>query len=82
MSGVSSLLMQLLSINADAAEMKAAEQPAWPVNPFPRGIRSGSATDRVLADLVRAVPRYLESHGLAEGLSDPRNAHYLRWRAT
>lgn len=58
-----SLFQQLLSASASAAAAKAeAEKPAWPMNPFPRGIRPGSATDRVIAELKRAHPQFLE-HG-------------------
>jgi hypothetical protein len=60
---VPSLFQQLLSASASAAQAKAeAERPPWPLNPFPRGIRAGSATDRVLAELRRVHPHHLE-HG-------------------
>lgn len=60
---VPSLFQQLLSASASAAQAKAeAERPPWPVNPFPKGIRPGSATDRVLAELRRVHPQHLE-HG-------------------
>ncbi len=60
---VPSLFAQLLSASASAAQAKAeAARPPWPLNPFPRGIRPGSATDRVLAELRRVHPQHLE-HG-------------------
>ena len=58
-----SLLDQAIGAAASAAEARAeAERPPWPVNPFPRGIRMGSATERVLAELRRVSPQPLE-HG-------------------
>lgn len=63
MSGVPSMFAQLLSASASAAVAKAeAERPPWPMNPFPSGIRAGSATGRVLAELRRVHPQQLE-HG-------------------
>lgn len=60
---VPSMFEMLLSASASAARAKAdAEKPAWPPNPFPRGIRPGSATDRVKQELKREYPRFLE-HG-------------------
>lgn len=58
-----SMFEMLLAAAANAAMAKAeAERPPWPMNPFPTGIRSGSATDCVLAELRRAYPQHLE-HG-------------------
>jgi hypothetical protein len=38
------------------------ERPSWPRNPFPKGIRAGSATERVLNELRRVHPQHVE-HG-------------------
>ncbi len=58
---VPSLFAQLLSASASAAQAKAeAECPPWPVNPFPKGIRPGSATDKVQRILETHHPRWLE----------------------
>jgi hypothetical protein len=58
-----SMFAQLLSASASAAQAKAeAERPPWPPNPFPSGIRSGSATEAVLNLLRSEAPRHLE-HG-------------------
>jgi len=57
------MFAQLLSASASAAAVKAeAERPPWPMNPFPSGMRSGSATERVLAELRCVHPQALE-HG-------------------
>jgi hypothetical protein len=58
-----SLFEMLMSASASAAKAKEeAERPPWPSNPFPAGIRAGSTTDRVLAELRLAFPQSLE-HG-------------------
>lgn len=58
-----SMFEMLLSASASAAQAKAeAEKPPWPHNPFPRGMRDGKCTDRVLAELRRVHPQHLE-HG-------------------
>lgn len=75
MSGVPSLFAQLLSASASAAQAKAeAEKPAWPPNPFPRGMRDGKCTDRVLAELKRAYPQHLEHGQLRMNLGLSRGA--------
>lgn len=52
-----------MSASASVAKAKAeAQRPPWPINPFPRGIRAGSATDCVKQELEREYPRFLE-HG-------------------
>jgi hypothetical protein len=57
-----SMFEMLMSASASAARAKAeAARPAWPLNPFPPGIREGSATSRVLAELRRVAPQSLES---------------------
>lgn len=58
-----SLFAQLISASASAARAKAeAVKPPWPANPFPTGMRQGSATERVLAELRRVHPQPIE-HG-------------------
>jgi hypothetical protein len=60
---VPSLFQQLLSASASAAQARAeAEKPAWPLNPFPRGMREGCCTQRVLEELKKSYPRHME-HG-------------------
>lgn len=49
----SSLVQQL--INAPREQVQS-----WPLNPFPKGIRPGSSTDRILVALQAAHPRWLE----------------------
>lgn len=58
-----SMFDQFMSIAASSAAAKAeAQRPAWPPNPFPKGVRTGSATEKVLHALKAAHPRWLE-HG-------------------
>lgn len=58
-----SMFEQFMSAAASATAAKTeAQRPPWPSNPFPSGIRSGSVTDRVLAELRLAYPQTLE-HG-------------------
>lgn len=46
--GMPSLLQLAQGAAASARQAKEdARKPVWPVNPFPPGIRSGSATDKV-----------------------------------
>lgn len=56
---IPSLFEQMLSASEAAAQAKA-ERPPWPANPFPPGIRSGSATEKVKAVLEVHHPRWLE----------------------
>ncbi len=78
-----SMFEMLLSAGASAAQAKAeATKPPWPVNPFPTGIRSGSATEAVLAELQRVAPKPLENGQLRFNLSITRGMatwalHYL-----
>jgi hypothetical protein len=52
-----------MSAAASATAAKSeAQRPDWPINPFPKGIRQGSVTDRVLQELRQAYPQTLE-HG-------------------
>lgn len=62
MTKLPGMFEQLMSAaaSADAARAEAA-RPPWPLNPFPKGIRPGSATDRVLAELRRVAPQPLEA---------------------
>lgn len=70
-----SLFAQLLSASASTAQAKAdAEKPAWPPNPFPRGMRDGKCTDRVLAELKRVAPQHLEHGQLRMNLGLSRGA--------
>ena len=53
-----SMFEQFLSAAASAAAAKSeAQHSARPANPFKKGIRAGSTTDRVLSELRRAFPR-------------------------
>lgn len=59
--GLPTLAQQALAGPAPyVARSAEAERPAWPVNPFPKGIRPGSATEKILAALNTAHPRWLE----------------------
>lgn len=73
---VPSLFEQLLSASASAAQAKVERQP-WPMNPFPRGIRPGSATEKVLAELQRVAPQSLEAGQLRMRCGISRGA--LAW---
>ncbi len=58
------LFEQFMSAAASAANSATSvpgrrAYPTWPVNPFPQGVRSGSATDRVLQELKRCYPEVL-----------------------
>ncbi|MBV2185669.1 MAG: hypothetical protein KUL88_14135 [Rhizobium sp.] len=73
-----SLFVQLLSASAAATQARAeAEKPAWPLNPFPRGVRAGSMTDRVLQELKRVAPQSLEAGQLRMRLGLTRGG--LSW---
>lgn len=70
-----SFLEMFSSAAASAAHAKAeAEKPAWPANPFPKGIRDGSVTDKVLAELRRVRPAHLEHGQLRFNLGASRGA--------
>lgn len=61
--GIPSIFEQAIKAAASAAMARAEqEKPAWPLNPFQPGVRSGSTSDRVLAELRRVSPVPLE-HG-------------------
>lgn len=60
---IPSMFELAMSAAASAVRAKAeAQRPPWPPNPFARGIREGSGTDRVLALLLAVAPEHLE-HG-------------------
>lgn len=42
------------------AAMNPEQTRQWPLNPFPKGIRAGSATDKCLQALQQQHPRWLE----------------------
>lgn len=70
-----SILEQMMSISASAATVKAKEErPPWPPNPFPKGIRTGSATEKVLHALKAAHPRWLEHWELMQVTGRSRGA--------
>ena len=72
---IPSLLELAMGCAASHAQAKAeAEKPAWPLNPFPRGMREGCCTQRVLDELKRAYPRHLEHGQLRFNLSLSRGA--------
>ncbi|MRR51852.1 MAG: hypothetical protein EG825_13235 [Rhodocyclaceae bacterium] len=73
---VPSLFSQLMQGAAAAASAKT-EKPAWPLNPFPTGIREGSATDRVLTELKRVAPQPLDAGQLRHRCGVSRGA--LAW---
>lgn len=60
-SGLPSLLQLALGASASARQAKIdAQKPAWPINPFPPGIQSGSATDKVYFILSENPKRWFE----------------------
>lgn len=52
----------LMQAAADASNNHVSNLRPWPANPFPQGVREGSATDRVLAELRKSAPQAL-THG-------------------
>lgn len=55
------MLEQAMGCAASYARARAeAEKPPWPANPFPKGIRCGSASEKILRALVQAHPRWME----------------------
>lgn len=70
-----SMFEQFISAAASATAAKEETQrPPWPSNPFPKGIRDGSATDRILAALTEAHPRWLEHWELMQITGRSRGA--------
>ena len=49
------LIQQLM-----AARHDQANNSAWPVNPFPKGMKPGCGTERIYIALLAARPRWLE----------------------
>ena len=70
-----SMFEQFMSAAASttAAKMEA-ERPPWPTNPFPKGIQPGSATEKILAALNAAHPRWLEHWELMQITGRSRGA--------
>lgn len=70
-----SLLEQAMGCASSFAAAKLeAQRPAWPVNPFPKGIREGSATEKILRALEDAHPRWLEHWELMQITGRSRGA--------
>jgi hypothetical protein len=70
-----SLLEQAMGCASSFAAAKlAAQQPAWPANPFPKGYREGSATEKAMAALLAAHPRWLEHWELMQITGRSRGA--------
>lgn len=60
--GLPYMLELAVGCAASAAAAKIeAQRPPWPLNPFPRGIREGSATEAVLNALSDGYPRWFEN---------------------
>lgn len=57
-----------------AAAKLEAQRPPWPVNPFPKGIQTGSATEKILAALNAAHPCWLEHWELMQITGRSRGA--------
>ena len=73
--GIPSLLEQVQGCAASAAAAKVeAERPPWPVNPFPRGMKDGSATQKIITALEAAYPRWLECWQLMQITGRSRGA--------
>lgn len=74
-SGLPSLLQLALGASASARQAKLdAQKPVWPINPFPRGMREGCCTQRVLEELKRAYPKHMEHGQLRFNLNLSRGA--------
>lgn len=74
-SPLPSLLDQAMGCAASArAAKEEAQRPAWPTNPFPRGIREGSATELILDALQQAHPSWLEHWELMQITGRSRGA--------
>ena len=72
---IPSLFEQAMWCASSHAKAQAeAEKPAWPLNPFPKGMREGCCTQRVLAELTQAYPRHLEHGQLRFNLNLSRGA--------
>ena len=69
---IPSMFEMLLAQAASAANQEPPR--TWPMNPFPRGVREGSVTDKVLTELRRVAPRALEHGHLRMRLNAGRGA--------
>lgn len=70
-----SMFEMMLSASASAAAAKAElEHQPWPVNPFPSGIRPGSATEKIRAILTAEPLRWFEHHQLMRLTGHSRGA--------
>jgi hypothetical protein len=70
-----SLLEQAMGCATSFAAAKLeAQRPAWPPNPFPKGMREGSATELVLCALYESHPRWLEHWELMQITGRSRGA--------
>jgi hypothetical protein len=75
MQRIPSLLELAMGCAASHAQAMAdAEKPAWPANPFPRGMRDGCCTQQVMEELKRAYPKHLEHGQLRFNLNLSRGA--------
>jgi hypothetical protein len=73
-----SMLDMFLSAAASAAAAKAdVERPPWPANPFKKGVREGSATDKVHAILVAQQRRWFEHCELMHLTGHSRGGDHL-----
>jgi len=59
---------------ACAPAPRQIHSPAWPTNPFPKGMRDGCCTQRVLGELRRVYPQHLEHGQLRFNLNLSRGA--------
>lgn len=72
---IPSMFEMLMAQAASAANLEPRRQ--WPMNPFLSGVREGSATDRVRAELRRAFPQPLDHGQLRFRLGASRGA--INW---
>ena len=69
------LCAQLRTAAAGASSSSPAEiPPPWPANPFPKGIRPGSVTDKVRAVTLSAHPKWFEHNELMRLCGGSRGA--------
>lgn len=73
--GIPSMLEQAIGCATSAAAAKAeAQLPVWPMNPFARGMRAGSATDKVHKVLEANPQRWFEHWELMARTGHSRGA--------
>lgn len=70
-SPFSEMIQQLLDSSSSRVSHGVV---AWPVNPFPKGMRSGSGTECILAALHEVYPRWVEHFELMEATGCSRGA--------